>query len=309
MKLLALEVEGFGAWSGLKLQRMSEGLNVVYGPNEAGKSTLLQFIRSMFYGFSPERRRYVPPLHGGRPGGWLEVSATGGQFQIARHASADGNPRLDETLITAADGGGHHEQVVKTLLANIDEATFNNVFAVSLSEMQELATLGDTQAADLLYNITAGLDRVSLVEVARDLETTRDQILDPRGGLARLYSLRTSGNRSAARSNNSRRHGRSYLRLACDRDALEHELSRLEEEKDELRQQLELRDLAASVRERWRRRHALDEEFSSLGQQVAVPADAMESPSRRSSSVWQGIKRACSGCTSAARPCAARPRN
>ena len=104
MKLLALEIEGYGVWSGLKLQRMSDGLNVVYGPNEAGKSTLLHFIRSALYGFSPDRRRYLPPLHGGRPGGWLEVSGAGGQFQIARYASADGNPRLDETLITAADG-------------------------------------------------------------------------------------------------------------------------------------------------------------------------------------------------------------
>ena len=46
MKLLALEIEGYGVWNGLKLQRISEGLNVVYGPNEAGKSTVLQFVRS-----------------------------------------------------------------------------------------------------------------------------------------------------------------------------------------------------------------------------------------------------------------------
>jgi hypothetical protein len=54
-------------------------------------------------------------LHGGRPGGWLEVTGAGGQFQIARHTSPDGSPRLDETLITAADGIRHSEQVVKTL--------------------------------------------------------------------------------------------------------------------------------------------------------------------------------------------------
>ncbi len=189
MKLLALEIEGYGVWSGLKLQRMSEGLNVVYGPNEAGKSTLLHFIRSALYGFSPDRRRYLPPVHGGRPGGWLEVAGAGGQFQIARYTSPDGNPRLDETLITAADGVRHNEQVMKTLLADIDEATFNNVFAVSLNEMQELATLSDTQAADVLYNITAGLDRVSLVEVTRDLETTRNQILDQHGGPSQITQL------------------------------------------------------------------------------------------------------------------------
>jgi uncharacterized protein YhaN len=135
MKLLALEI-----------QRMSEGLNVVYGPNEAGKSTVLHFIRSALYGFSPERRRYLPPLHGGKPGGWLEVASGGQQFQIARYPSPDGHPRLDETLITAGDGIRHSEQMMKSLLAGIDEPTFNNVFAVSLNEMQELGTLSGTQA-------------------------------------------------------------------------------------------------------------------------------------------------------------------
>ncbi len=276
MKLLALEIEGYGVWSGLKLQRMSEGLNVVYGPNEAGKSTLLHFIRSALYGFSPDRRRYLPPLHGGRPGGWLEVSGAGGQFQIARYPSPDGNPRLDETLITAADGTGHSEQVVKTLLANIDEATFNNVFAVSLSEMQELATLSDTQAADVLYSITAGLDRVSLVEVTRDLETTRNQILDQHGGPSQITQLMHQREQIRRQIEEQQSHAQAYARLAGDRGVLERELSRLEEEKEELRQQLDLRDLAAAVRDRWHRHRALGEELSSLGPQITVPADAVE---------------------------------
>jgi uncharacterized protein YhaN len=69
MKLLALEIEGYGVWSGLKLQRMSEGLNVVYGPNEAGKSTLLHFIRAALYGFSADRRRFRC-MAAGRADGW-----------------------------------------------------------------------------------------------------------------------------------------------------------------------------------------------------------------------------------------------
>jgi uncharacterized protein YhaN len=276
MKLLALEIEGYGVWSGLKLQRMSEGLNVVYGPNEAGKSTLLHFIRSALYGFSPARRRYLPPLHGGRPGGWLEVAGAGGQFQIARYTSPEGNPRLDETLITAGDGIRHSEQVVKTLLANIDEATFNNVFAVSLNEMQELATLSDTQAADVLYSITAGLDRVSLIEVTRDLETTRNQILDQHGGPCQLTQLMNQREQIQRQIEQQQSQAQAYVRLAGERGVLERELSRLEEEKEELRQQLDVRDLAVAVRDRWHRHRAAGEELSSLGPQIAVPVDAVE---------------------------------
>ena len=49
------------------------------------------------------------------------------------------------------------------LLDGVDEAVFNNVFAFGLGEIQELATLTDSAAADLLYELTLGLDRVSLI--------------------------------------------------------------------------------------------------------------------------------------------------
>ena len=93
MKIAALEIDGYGVWSGLKVERLSDGMNVLYGPNEAGKTTLLQFVRSVLYGFSPERRRYFPPVHGGRPGGWIEVVGANGRFQIDRHDDADGAAR------------------------------------------------------------------------------------------------------------------------------------------------------------------------------------------------------------------------
>ncbi len=165
---------------------------------------------------------------------------------------------------------------MKTLLASIDEATFNNVFAVSLNEMQELATLSDTQAADVLYNITAGLDRVSLIEVTRDLETTRNQILDQHGGPSQITQLMNQREQIRRQIEEQQSHAHAYVRLAGDRGVLERELSRLEEEKEELRQQLDLRDLAAAVRDRWHRQRALGEELSSLGPQIAVPADAVE---------------------------------
>ena len=58
MKINDLNVEGFGVWSELKIDGLSDRLGVFFGPNEAGKTTLLQFVRAMLYGFSPARRRY-----------------------------------------------------------------------------------------------------------------------------------------------------------------------------------------------------------------------------------------------------------
>ena len=91
MRIRDIQIDGFGVWSGLKLSELSDELNVFYGPNEAGKTTLMQFVRAMLYGFSPERRgRYLPPLRAGRPGGALAATLDGKQYSISRHADEPG---------------------------------------------------------------------------------------------------------------------------------------------------------------------------------------------------------------------------
>ena len=128
MRITNLNVDGFGVWNGLELSDLSE-ISVFYGPNEAGKTTLMQFVRSVFYGFSPERRaRYVPPVGGGRAGGTMLVADGTDRFAIARHADLTGEAgelaRVSDGHSGAADDGA-----LIRLLGDVDEPTFNNVFA------------------------------------------------------------------------------------------------------------------------------------------------------------------------------------
>ena len=91
MRITDLKVDGFGVWSGLELSELSDQLNVFYGANEAGKTTLMQFVRSILYGFSPERRaRYLPPVRAGRPGGTLRAVAADQAYAISRYADEPG---------------------------------------------------------------------------------------------------------------------------------------------------------------------------------------------------------------------------
>ena len=189
MKITALEVDGYGVWNGLKMDGMSQGLNVFYGPNEAGKTTLMQFVRSILYGFSPQRRRYLPPVHGGRPGGSINVAGPNGRFLVSRYHEENADNANGQLTLSADDGTRQGEHFLKVLLCNIDEAIFNNVFAVGLRELQELGTLSDTEAASLLYNLSAGLDRVSLVEVMQELTNSRNRILDCDGRPCQVVQL------------------------------------------------------------------------------------------------------------------------
>lgn len=54
MKIKYLKVNGFGKLSQKEMQ-LDDGINVIYGKNETGKSTLLKFISAMFYGASKNK--------------------------------------------------------------------------------------------------------------------------------------------------------------------------------------------------------------------------------------------------------------
>lgn len=67
MKINNLKINGFGKLKDKEIN-LKNGINVIYGKNEAGKSTLLKYITSIFYGLSknknggtmPENEKYEP---------------------------------------------------------------------------------------------------------------------------------------------------------------------------------------------------------------------------------------------------------
>src|SRR3954470_14757873 len=106
MRIKRIEIDGFGVWKGLALEELSDQAPVIYGPNEAGKTTLMQFVRAVLYGFTPERRkRYLPPVHGGQPGGRLKIANEFGSFVIHRRASGEKLPE-DEGQAEIIDDRG-----------------------------------------------------------------------------------------------------------------------------------------------------------------------------------------------------------
>jgi uncharacterized protein YhaN len=177
MKLRELEIDGFGVWRSLHIQELSPNCTVFYGPNEAGKSTVLQFLRAMLYGFSPDRRRrYLPPVQGGTAGGRLNAAVDDGrQIQIFRRD--DCKHPTGVVTITTDDGTTSGHAHLQQLLHKVDEATYENVFAVGLKEIQELGTLNEVDAARWLYSLSAGLDRVSLHDVLSELDHLRTRLI------------------------------------------------------------------------------------------------------------------------------------
>lgn len=88
MIIESLYVDRFGKWKGLKLKNLGTGVNLFYGPNEAGKTTLMQFLRTIFYGFSEDRLVYVFPNEPEQTGGEIQAKTPFGLLTVARHVTA-----------------------------------------------------------------------------------------------------------------------------------------------------------------------------------------------------------------------------
>lgn len=278
MRITDIQIDGFGIWSDLELGQVSDGLTVLYGPNEAGKTTLLEFVRSVLYGYCAERRsRYLPPVSGGRAGGSLGVIGAGGRFTVRRtpgnglHAD---DPGRVEVLSTSGARQGQH--VLGTLLSGIDEPIFNNVFAVGLRELQELGTLNDTEAADQLYKLTSGLDRVSLVDVMRQLEAARNRMLAADGSQSQITDLLKRRATLQEEIKELVAGGRRWAGLALQRNELEDEVARLEESIQRMERDSRAVETAIQVREDWFEREDVQQRLNKLGPPLQLPDRVVE---------------------------------
>lgn len=270
MRINDIQVDGFGVWKGLTVDTLDPGMTLFYGHNEAGKTTLMQFVRSSMFGFSPERReKYSPPVYGGLAGGEVHAITPHGNFVIQRHV--DPNRLNDQTgdLVVIDDGDGtqYGKAQLGTLLSGIDESIFNNVFAIGLREIQELNTLNSTDAAEHLYKLTTGLDRVSLVDVMRELGNRREGIWSQNTELrSQLSELQTKRRALQREIDELLARSRRWTKVAGQTHDASRRLDELENQLKQLEREAKVIELATQVGDRWRSRELLQGQIDQIGQ-------------------------------------------
>ncbi|NOY41978.1 MAG: AAA family ATPase [Planctomycetes bacterium] len=276
MKITDTKIDGFGVWHDLQLTNLSSRVTVFYGANEAGKTTLMQFIRSVMYGISPERRqRYLPPVSGGKPGGILGIVDGENRFELTRIADR-GPDDLGLATITTQDGQTGGDRLLREALSEVDETTFNNIFAIGLREIQELGTLSDSQAAEWLYRLTSGVDRVSLYDVIQNLRQTRHDLLSGKDHKSKIAQL--IGRRDALQGEIQQlaQRSRGWAQLAVRIKELDAEIAAKEAELRDCERRARTIEIAVGLKPNWRKRKKIASQLEQFSGQIQLPDDAIE---------------------------------
>ncbi|WP_171051734.1 ATP-binding protein [Alteribacter natronophilus] len=229
MIITGIEVYGFGKWRSQSFTP-EKGMNLFYGENEAGKSTLMVFIRSVLFGF-PRRSEQFEPLAGGDFGGSLTV-----------HIEREGKVRIErvrkrkakgDVTLYFPDGRTGGEEDLTTLLEGMTEQVYRGIFAFSLQGLQGIESMNAQELNDYLYDASLSGGQ-SLLACEREAEREMQQLFRPRGKkqpvneqLKRLQDMERDVKEKEEKAG-------SYADLLGRRKEAEERLARLEQKKDQI---------------------------------------------------------------------------
>jgi uncharacterized protein YhaN len=201
MRLTRIEIEGFGALQGMDL-RFGPAMNLVVGPNEAGKSTLQEAIVTGLYGLETSDRRSAivertdrwRPWEGGGFGLALEFELDdGSRLRVERDLDGDSVRVLD--LANGADLNDRFErdpwgglQIGRQLLG-ISRDIYTNTACISRSEVLRLEDAGSIKEAIVALADSAHPDRTAQAVLDRLRQERVQRIGKPRGRTGPLHDL------------------------------------------------------------------------------------------------------------------------
>lgn len=258
MDIERLEIGRFGCLRDLQVDDLGPGVHVFHGTNETGKTTLLEFVRGMLFGFGSLVRRGVIDFDVESVGRLAVRPVANGRLWTVIRRRAAGVPLLGKNahddLVVVDDAGRQHvRSSLEEWTGGLDEASYVAVMAFGLDELHELSSLQAAGCGGRLYELAGGLDRGHVFRVMENLRAaiTRADSGDPTTSPIAALERRLNGlrDRFLAAGSPAVTRGRQLAdarRLRSEVAALEPRLAAATEEEERL---LAAMDLEPIVRE------------------------------------------------------------
>lgn len=254
MIIKKLYLTSFGKFKGEEI-KFDDGFNIIYGLNEAGKSTVHKFIEGMLFGFfkpgasrramNDSHKKYQPRNSNDYMGSML-VSYQNKQYFIERNFSkskpsikiTDNNTGTDvtDTLLV------HNGTKLPDLAAffSLDYTMFNNTVSVAQMESETSKDLASVVVEKLTNMHTTKDESISLAKVNEVIEDAKKEIGTNNAKSKPLYLTKTAIESLLIEKSNS---VTAYKECAL----LQHSMSELNQELNEMEQNINQLDSQKSV--------------------------------------------------------------
>lgn len=242
MIIKRLKIKAFGGLKDKELE-LKSGINVIYGENERGKSTIQTFIKVMLYGFSSSRSKDIKnndrlkytPWTGDRPGGEVYITHEGKEIIIQRTFGS--TKKEDNIAVLDSLTGKKLEEYKNYSPGDYLLALSGEAFEKTLSIKQLNTYIASSKDDDLLQRISnlrsSGEENVSIHKALEDLQFEKKLIRNNR----KAGSLDIAENRLSQLYEEYHK----SLKLSEENIDSKQKLNNLLEKREELKK--ELRDL------------------------------------------------------------------
>ena len=271
MRIRDLHIEGFGRFADWRCGPFERPVTLFRGDNEAGKSTLLEFIRRLLFGF-PANVGAVnpyPPLAGGRHGGCLTLVGQAGEAVVVqRFRDAGSGLRL-----TGPDGATLLDTELQRLLGHHTQAVFQNVFAFTLDELHNEALLNNDQVNRQIYS--AGMGAANLSQAFNRLNQEKRALFLKRGTNHKIYNLAEELDQITAELSEVNENAADYGRLSSELERIKENMGELEVQSRNNQSLLNKQSQLEQAWPDWNDLHEAERDLSSIPAIDSFPADGV----------------------------------
>ncbi|MEZ6049333.1 MAG: AAA family ATPase [Planctomycetaceae bacterium] len=290
MKIRQIEVDRFGPWRNLRLPFEGHPFEMIYGPNEAGKSSLMRFIRGVLYGYDSHA------LEGPRGDfgedvrrGALLVEHRGVEYRISREGEWNERGTLHVDRLSSS-GERREEQpdaILRSITGGTDELLFQNAFAVGLDEVQHLASLHEEEVGQHIYGLTLGPAGRQILKANTEAERHQQQLFQPAVKQGELFSLMAEEDRLQKEIVQATTNSGVYLEKKKQLSNLQDEIEALRKRQQYLQQEQRGCRFMELIYKPWRQVYDYEQELKRLPVRRNLPVGGLEKLRRLESDINQ----------------------
>ncbi|MBR6902790.1 MAG: AAA family ATPase [Clostridia bacterium] len=194
MEIKSIYVSAFGSLKDFSLD-LSDGFQVIYGENEAGKTTLLEFIKAMFYGSrktagqAVSAREKYAPFDGSQPAGRITFTHSGREFILERQfRKSDATDKVTLTDTATGKSEAAPPDIGKTLFGISLSAFERSMFIGTSPDFSHDQTAEGEINQRLADTAFTGQDNISYQKVLSRIENARLALVSKSGRTGSLVN-------------------------------------------------------------------------------------------------------------------------